>query len=86
MSGQLPPFPLSWSHYVRLLSVQDLPARRFCEEQALLRVVRSPVDRQIALSVLRAFESGAAELVAKGTRRTTLRPTNTSDLRARISV
>ena len=27
-SGQLPSFPLSWSHYVRLLSVQDLPARR----------------------------------------------------------
>ncbi len=35
MSGQLPAFPLSWSHYVRLLSVPEQPARRFYEEQTL---------------------------------------------------
>ena len=29
LSGQLPAFPLSWSHYVRLLSVPEQPARRF---------------------------------------------------------
>jgi len=31
----LPSFPLSWSHYIRLLSVPELPARRFYEEQTL---------------------------------------------------
>jgi predicted nuclease of restriction endonuclease-like (RecB) superfamily len=48
-SGQLRSFPLSWSHYVRLLSVQDLLARRFYEAQALSSgwSVRQ-LDRQIA--------------------------------------
>jgi predicted nuclease of restriction endonuclease-like (RecB) superfamily len=49
MSGQLPSFPLSWSHYVRLLSVPELPARRFYEEQTMSSgwSVRQ-LDRQIA--------------------------------------
>jgi predicted nuclease of restriction endonuclease-like (RecB) superfamily len=49
VSGQLPSFPLSWSHYVRLLSVPELPARRFYEEQTLSSgwSVRQ-LDRQIA--------------------------------------
>jgi DUF1016 N-terminal domain len=37
-SGQFIPgqfFPLSWSHYVRLLSVKSDQARRFYEEEAL---------------------------------------------------
>ncbi len=28
-------FPLSWSHYVRLLSVKDKEARKFYENEAL---------------------------------------------------
>ncbi len=49
MSGQLPAFPLSWSHYVRLLSVQDRNARLFYEDQALRSgwSVRQ-LDRQVA--------------------------------------
>jgi len=36
-SGQLKawPFPLSWSHYVRLLSVQDTVARQFYEQESV---------------------------------------------------
>ena len=33
--GDMPPFSLSWSHYVRLLSLTDLKARRHYEEEAL---------------------------------------------------
>ena len=33
LTGQL--FPLSWSHYVRLLSVKTDQARRFYEQEAL---------------------------------------------------
>jgi predicted nuclease of restriction endonuclease-like (RecB) superfamily len=49
VSGQFPSFPLSWSHYVRLLSVADQSARRFYEEQTLRSgwSVRQ-LDRQIA--------------------------------------
>lgn len=37
-------FPLPWSHYVRLLSVQDLQAQRFYEAEALS--VRDELRRQ----------------------------------------
>jgi predicted nuclease of restriction endonuclease-like (RecB) superfamily len=51
-SGQLaefPAFPLSWSHYVRLLTVQDAAARTFYETEALRGgwSIRQ-LDRQIA--------------------------------------
>jgi predicted nuclease of restriction endonuclease-like (RecB) superfamily len=51
-SGTLPqpsPFPLPWSHYVRLLSVKNRPARSFYETEALRGgwSVRQ-LDRQIA--------------------------------------
>jgi predicted nuclease of restriction endonuclease-like (RecB) superfamily len=67
MSGQLPSFPLSWSHYVRLLSVQDLPARRLLLRGAgsALRVVRSPVDRQIASQFYERSKAAQRNLVAK---------------------
>jgi predicted nuclease of restriction endonuclease-like (RecB) superfamily len=66
MSGQLPSFPLSWSHYVRLLSVQDLPARRFYEEQALGSgwSVRQ-LDRQIASQFYERSKAARRNLVAK---------------------
>jgi predicted nuclease of restriction endonuclease-like (RecB) superfamily len=42
-------FPLSWSHYVRLLSLKDAAARRFYDEQALRGgwTIRQ-LDRQIS--------------------------------------
>jgi predicted nuclease of restriction endonuclease-like (RecB) superfamily len=45
----LPQFPLPWSHYLRLLSVSDLAARRFYEREAIRGgwSVRQ-LDRQIA--------------------------------------
>jgi predicted nuclease of restriction endonuclease-like (RecB) superfamily len=48
-SGSLAPFPLPWSHYVRLLSVADPKAREFYEHEALRGgwSVRQ-LDRQIA--------------------------------------
>ncbi len=48
-SGDVPVFPLPWSHYVRLLSVPDLTARQHYEEEALRAgwSVRQ-LDRQIA--------------------------------------
>ncbi len=50
-SGQSPavPFPLSWSHYVRLLSVRDSDARGFYEQEAIRGgwSVRD-LDRQIS--------------------------------------
>ena len=47
--GDVPAFPLSWSHYVRLLSVPDQDARRHYEEEALRGgwSVRQ-LDRQIS--------------------------------------
>ena len=47
--GGMPAFSLSWSHYVRLLSVPDLDARRHYEEEAIRGgwSVRQ-LDRQIA--------------------------------------
>jgi predicted nuclease of restriction endonuclease-like (RecB) superfamily len=48
-SGEVPVFSLSWSHYVRLLSVSDLNARRHYEDEALRGgwSVRQ-LDRQIS--------------------------------------
>jgi predicted nuclease of restriction endonuclease-like (RecB) superfamily len=47
--GEVPVFPLPWSHYVRLLSVSDLTARRHYEVEALRGgwSVRQ-LDRQIS--------------------------------------
>lgn len=47
----LPIFPLSWSHYVRLLSVENDHARRFYESEALrggwtVRQLRRQIDTQ----------------------------------------
>ncbi|MGH9626840.1 MAG: PDDEXK nuclease domain-containing protein [Bryobacteraceae bacterium] len=66
VSGQLPAFPLSWSHYVRLLSVQDLNARRFYEEQALRAgwSVRQ-LDRQIASQFYERSKAAKRQLAAK---------------------
>ena len=46
--ASLPPFPLTWSHYVRLLSVDKAPSREFYEAEALRGgwTVRQ-LDRQI---------------------------------------
>ena len=67
VSGQLPSFPLSWSHYVRLLSVQELPARRFYEEESLRSgwSVRQ-LDRQIAAQFYQRSKAARRALVAKG--------------------
>lgn len=48
-SERWPQFPLPWSHYIRLLSVSDLPARGFYEREAIKGgwSVRQ-LDRQIA--------------------------------------
>jgi predicted nuclease of restriction endonuclease-like (RecB) superfamily len=48
LQGNLPCFPLSWSHYVRLMSVRTDAARRFYEAEALRGgwTVRQ-LDRQI---------------------------------------
>lgn len=35
VAGELPRFPLPWSHYVRLLAVTNPTARRFYEQEAL---------------------------------------------------
>ncbi|MFH0902024.1 MAG: DUF1016 N-terminal domain-containing protein, partial [Pseudomonadota bacterium] len=35
VAGELPRFPLPWSHYVRLLAVASPTARRFYEQEAL---------------------------------------------------
>lgn len=49
-----PPFPLPWSHYVRLLTIEDDPARSYYESEALRGgwSVRE-LDRQVAS---RAFD------------------------------
>ncbi|RRA50386.1 YhcG family protein [Acidipila sp. EB88] len=63
--GHVPTFPLSWSHYVRLLSVPELTVRRHYEEEALRGgwSVRQ-LDRQIAT---RSFQRSRTEQ-AKGER------------------
>jgi len=66
VSGHLASFPLSWSHYVRLLSVQELPARRFYEEQTLRCgwSVRQ-LDRQIASQFYERSKAVRRNLVAR---------------------
>jgi predicted nuclease of restriction endonuclease-like (RecB) superfamily len=71
LSSGLPPgaFPLSWSHYVRLLSVESPPARAFYEAEAIRGgwSVRQ-LDRQISTQFYeRAAHSKRPEaMLAKG--------------------
>jgi predicted nuclease of restriction endonuclease-like (RecB) superfamily len=68
LSGQLPlpTFPLSWSHYVRLLTVQDGAARSFYETEALRGgwSVRQ-LDRQIASQFYERSKAARRTLAAK---------------------
>jgi predicted nuclease of restriction endonuclease-like (RecB) superfamily len=63
---QLPLFPLSWSHYVRLLTVQDGTARFFYEGEALRGgwSVRQ-LDRQIASQFYERSKVARRTLVTK---------------------
>ncbi len=63
---QLPAFPLSWSHYVRLLTVQDGAARSFYASEALRGgwSVRQ-LDRQIASQFFERSKAARRTLVAK---------------------
>ncbi len=63
---QLPAFPLSWSHYVRLLTVQDGTARSFYASEALRGgwSVRQ-LDRQIASQFYERSKVAKRTLVAK---------------------
>ena len=63
---QLPVFPLSWSHYVRLLTVQDGTARTFYESEALRGgwSVRQR-DRQIASQFHERSKASRRTLAAK---------------------
>jgi predicted nuclease of restriction endonuclease-like (RecB) superfamily len=60
-----PRFPLPWSHYVRLLSVEDLAARRFYEHEALRGgwSVRQ-LDRQIATAYYERVSRSRKKLAA----------------------
>ena len=65
LSGQFDvPFPLSWSHYVRLLTVTDDAARDYYEHEALRGgwSVRD-LDRQIATKAYQRTESPAPRLL-----------------------
>ena len=64
--GQLPVFPLSWSHYVRLLTVQDGTARSFYESEAFRGgwSVRQ-LDRQIASQFYELSKAAKRKLVTK---------------------
>ena len=61
-------FPLPWSHYVRLMTVPNVPARRFYEEEAVKGgwSVRQ-LDRQISTRFYERLSSSKrpAELLAK---------------------
>jgi predicted nuclease of restriction endonuclease-like (RecB) superfamily len=63
---QLPIFPLSWSHYVRLLTVQNATARAFYETEALRGgwSVRQ-LDRQIASQFYERSKAARRALVTK---------------------
>jgi predicted nuclease of restriction endonuclease-like (RecB) superfamily len=63
---KLPIFPLSWSHYVRLLTVQGRTARCFYESEALRGgwSVRQ-LDRQIASQFYERSKTARRTLVAK---------------------
>jgi predicted nuclease of restriction endonuclease-like (RecB) superfamily len=67
-----PPFPLPWSHYVRLLSVRSPAARRFYETEALRGgwTVRQ-LDRQIGTQFYErtALSKNKAAMLSKGERR-----------------
>jgi predicted nuclease of restriction endonuclease-like (RecB) superfamily len=67
LSGQsdVPPFPLSWSHYVRLLTVFDDAARDYYEHEALRGgwSVRD-LDRQIATNAYQRLRRKASTSVA----------------------
>jgi predicted nuclease of restriction endonuclease-like (RecB) superfamily len=64
-----PPFPLPWSHYVRLLSVKDVQARTFYETEALRGgwSVRQ-LDRQISTLFYErtALSRNKASMLRKG--------------------
>ncbi len=68
-SGQLhslPVFPLSWSHYVRLLTVRDEAARSFYESEALRGGWSlSQLDRQIATQFYQRSKRAKRVLVLK---------------------
>jgi len=60
------PFPLPWSHYVRLLSVEDPDARAFYETEALRGgwSVRQ-LDRQISTLFYERTQSGDTILISR---------------------
>jgi hypothetical protein len=62
----VPLFPLSWSHYVRLLSVKDDNARQFYEDEALRGgwSVRQ-LDRQIATLFYERAKRSKRKLIAR---------------------
>jgi len=70
--GELPRvrFPLPWSHYVRLLSVEKPEARAFYEAEALRGgwTVRQ-LDRQIGTQFYERTLNGACQPLTSGTRR-----------------
>jgi predicted nuclease of restriction endonuclease-like (RecB) superfamily len=74
-SGLLPNFPLSWSHYVRLLTVTDAKARQFYETEALRGgwSVRQ-LDRQIATQFYERSRVAKRRLTAKSEPNDTLTP------------
>jgi hypothetical protein len=65
LSGQSDvPFPLSWSHYVRLLTVTDNAARDYYEHEALRRWSVRGLDRQIATKAYRRLREKPGTSVA----------------------
>ncbi len=74
-SGVLPQFALSWSHYVRLLSVTDNKARQFYETEALKGgwSVRQ-LNRQIATQFYQRTKAAKRTLTAKNEPSDTLTP------------
>jgi predicted nuclease of restriction endonuclease-like (RecB) superfamily len=64
-SGQLPSFPLPWSPYVRSLSVQERPARRFYEDHALRSGWSVRQDRQIASQFCERSKGARGNLATK---------------------
>jgi predicted nuclease of restriction endonuclease-like (RecB) superfamily len=65
-SRAVPLFPLSWSHYVRLLSIKNDDARQFYEEEALRGgwSVRQ-LDRQIATQFYERAKRSQSKLTAR---------------------
>jgi hypothetical protein len=70
-SGPSTPFPLPWSHYARLLQVQNTLARRFYEAEALRGgwSIRQ-LDRQIGSQFYErtALSRNQVAMLTKGTR------------------